>query len=354
MEQTCSGAGGRERGKVRQREPQFVCCQGSSFFARWGASELPRTPEKVGATKKQPRATRKRLLQLIKELVSLTLGGQTFSKWHICKASTRRERITLRARRWRKRLPSWKKRLYLERRKPRARNIKWAKVSLRENALIGDKIKIKSANNGDWDNVRRVVLFKGRLTGEEVPSCDNRRVIFLYDAGWTSSWRRRGRGRRKGDGATEGGGVPNVTLWNLLIYDKVGGNVIGLYQQGVNILAQGGFTVAKQQEQRNQFHFCCSQKEKKKRLCVGPQKPLSLHYSPDPQSHRAPRLGESGPAGSFDKLKRLGHGWGAELHQDTETVFLLRRSSLKHVQETFYPSENRWTPKHRKQKEKVK
>lgn len=33
-------------------------------------------------------------------------------------------------------------------------------------------------------------------------------------------------------------------------------NVIGLYQQEVNILSQQGFAVAKQQEYRNQSHFC--------------------------------------------------------------------------------------------------
>lgn len=32
--------------------------------------------------------------------------------------------------------------------------------------------------------------------------------------------------------------------------------VIGLYQQGVNILSQRGFAVAKQQECRNQSHSC--------------------------------------------------------------------------------------------------
>lgn len=53
----------------------------------------------------------------------------------------------------------------------------------RENTLIGDKNEIKSSNNEDSADVRRVVLFKVRLTGEEAPSCDNRGVIFLYDAG---------------------------------------------------------------------------------------------------------------------------------------------------------------------------
>lgn len=73
---------------------------------------------------------------------------------------------------------------------------------------------------------------------------------------------RRGRGV---DGVEAGGRPERDTVKSPDIRQSRGGNVIGLYQQGVNILAQGGFAVAKQQEQRNQSHFCCSKEEKKSR-----------------------------------------------------------------------------------------
>lgn len=107
---------------------------------------------------------------------------------------------------------------------------------------------------------------KSGWLGGAAPSCDNRGVIFLYDAEWTSRW---GRGQQKGEGCGWGGGWWEARTWHCEISwyttKSGGGNVIGLYQQGVNILAQGGFAVAKQQEQRNQSHFCCSKEEKKSR-----------------------------------------------------------------------------------------
>lgn len=47
-------------------------------------------------------------------------------------------------------------------------------------------------------------------------------------------------------------------IWHCKIsgYTEWGKNVIGLYQQEVNILSHRGSAVAKQQEYRNQSHFC--------------------------------------------------------------------------------------------------
>lgn len=73
-------------------------------------------------------------------------------------------------------------------------------------------------------------------------------------------------GRGRGVDGVEAGGRPERdTVKSPDIRQSRGENVIGLYQQGVNILAQGGFAVAKQQEQRNQSRFCCSKEEKKSR-----------------------------------------------------------------------------------------
>lgn len=53
---------------------------------------------------------------------------------------------------------------------------------------------------------------------------------------------------------TTGGGEYDIVK-SLDIQSGGGKNVIGLYQQEVNILSQRGFAVAKQQECRNQSHF---------------------------------------------------------------------------------------------------
>ncbi len=53
---------------------------------------------------------------------------------------------------------------------------------------------------------------------------------------------------------TQGGTENDIVKY--LDIQSGGKNVIGLYQQEVNILSQRGFAVAKQQEYRDQSHFC--------------------------------------------------------------------------------------------------
>lgn len=163
----------------------------------------------------------------------------------------------------------------------------------RENTLIGDKNEIKRPNNEDSADVKTCCLIQRTADwgGGAFMWQSQRNISSWCRVRLTLRWGRRGRGHRKGLGC-------GCRMWQREISSyttKWGENVIGLYQQGVNILAQGGFTVAKQQEQRNQFHFCCSKRKKiKKRemgLCVGPQMPLFfavvLDQHQPPLTHRA-------------------------------------------------------------------